>query len=222
MPWESIYSVAPFLCIQLLLCVCCLNQSSNVVAVSDSADTIAEGQSLGLSRTITSSGKVCARWCIRAVTARELAGHAKQWVLFWALLEIICEVSSFCGTFGSCDNVTGNCRCLEGFRPSDSKTWEQGDFYGGCARKVTLQCTIPGMDNVERLAEEVQKGAASVAGGGSKTPADTGLADICSHWMHIGSWHARDGAGEGTFAGSGTRKPSELELAVSFHQGECT
>ncbi|KAK4753303.1 hypothetical protein SAY87_022101 [Trapa incisa] len=40
----------------LLLCVCRLNQSSNVVAVSDSADTIAEGQSLGLSRTITSSG----------------------------------------------------------------------------------------------------------------------------------------------------------------------
>ncbi|KAK4753304.1 hypothetical protein SAY87_022102 [Trapa incisa] len=51
-----------------------------------------------------------------------------------------CKVSSFCGMFGSCDNVTGNCRCLEGFRPSDSKTWEQGDFYGGCVRKVTLQC----------------------------------------------------------------------------------
>lgn len=65
---------------------------------------------------------------------------SNAWNLFWAVPRNICEVYSYCGSFGSCNIITLQCQCLEGFRPSDSKSWEQGDSSGGCVRKVPLQC----------------------------------------------------------------------------------
>lgn len=62
----------------------------------------------------------------------------KQWNIFWSAPRGSCDIYSFCGPFSSCNKE--HCQCLEGFRPLDSKSWEQNHTSGGCVRKVPLQC----------------------------------------------------------------------------------
>ncbi|CAL1406799.1 unnamed protein product [Linum trigynum] len=65
----------------------------------------------------------------------------KQWNLFWSQPRTQCEVYGYCGAFGSC-TAQGQpfCRCLNGFVPKSEADYKSGVFYGGCARRASLQC----------------------------------------------------------------------------------
>uniref|UniRef100_A0A0D9Y5E8 Receptor-like serine/threonine-protein kinase n=1 Tax=Oryza glumipatula TaxID=40148 RepID=A0A0D9Y5E8_9ORYZ len=51
----------------------------------------------------------------------------------------------FCGDFGVCTTATGGeCRCVDGFAPSDTKEWGLGYFVTGCSRSLPLSCDANG------------------------------------------------------------------------------
>lgn len=66
--------------------------------------------------------------------------NTKQWNLFWAQPEQQCEVFSFCGAFGTCQNSLPFCNCLRGFSVKSEGDWNVSDFSGGCVRNTALQC----------------------------------------------------------------------------------
>nr|GMD04539.1 G-type lectin S-receptor-like serine/threonine-protein kinase At4g27290 [Ipomoea batatas] len=53
-----------------------------------------------------------------------------------------CEMYGRCGSFGSCKKTGSNsvCSCLEGFKPKSEKDWENGNYSGGCVRRIGLEC----------------------------------------------------------------------------------
>ncbi|XP_031130625.1 G-type lectin S-receptor-like serine/threonine-protein kinase At4g27290 [Ipomoea triloba] len=53
-----------------------------------------------------------------------------------------CEMYGSCGSFGSCKKTGSNsvCSCLEGFKPKSGKDWENGNYSGGCVRRIGLEC----------------------------------------------------------------------------------
>nr|GME05070.1 G-type lectin S-receptor-like serine/threonine-protein kinase At4g27290 [Ipomoea batatas] len=53
-----------------------------------------------------------------------------------------CEMYGSCGSFGSCKKTGSNsvCSCLEGFKPKSEKNWENGNYSGGCVRRIGLEC----------------------------------------------------------------------------------
>ena len=52
-----------------------------------------------------------------------------------------CGSNGECGEFGSCDpQAAPVCSCLPGFTPQNARDWESGNWSGGCARKVALNC----------------------------------------------------------------------------------
>ncbi|KAF5726420.1 S-locus lectin protein kinase family protein putative isoform 2 [Tripterygium wilfordii] len=74
--------------------------------------------------------------------------NSKQWNLFWSQPRTQCEVYSFCGAFGSCnDNSQVPCTCLTGFEPKSQADWDLLDYSGGCKRKTSLQCGNTSLPN---------------------------------------------------------------------------
>ena len=61
-----------------------------------------------------------------------------NWSLIWKGPEDQCRIYNACGKFGSC-NINNRlvCKCLPGFRPTNLKNWDSGEFLGGCTRKST-------------------------------------------------------------------------------------
>ncbi|XP_019164506.1 PREDICTED: G-type lectin S-receptor-like serine/threonine-protein kinase At4g27290 [Ipomoea nil] len=54
-----------------------------------------------------------------------------------------CEMYGSCGSFGSCKKTGSShsvCTCLEGFKPKSQKDWENGNYSGGCVRRIGLEC----------------------------------------------------------------------------------
>nr|GMD08419.1 G-type lectin S-receptor-like serine/threonine-protein kinase At4g27290 [Ipomoea batatas] len=62
-----------------------------------------------------------------------------------------CEMYGSCGSFGSCGKIGSNsvCSCLEGFRPKSEKDWGNGNYSGGCVRRIGLECN--GDERFKRL-----------------------------------------------------------------------
>ncbi|XP_010910556.3 G-type lectin S-receptor-like serine/threonine-protein kinase At2g19130 [Elaeis guineensis] len=54
-----------------------------------------------------------------------------------------CDVYSFCGTFGICDQTSSDniCNCTPGFEPASMKEWELNVWSSGCVRKTSLRCS---------------------------------------------------------------------------------
>ncbi|PON66933.1 Tyrosine-protein kinase [Trema orientale] len=73
------------------------------------------------------------------------------WNLFWSQPRQQCQVFSFCGTYGSCnENSLPFCRCLRGFEPRSSNDWYMGDYSSGCSRRTKLQCGNNSLNNGDR------------------------------------------------------------------------
>ncbi|XP_059451814.1 G-type lectin S-receptor-like serine/threonine-protein kinase At2g19130 [Corylus avellana] len=71
-----------------------------------------------------------------------------QWNLFWSQPKTQCEVSPFCGAFGSCNGKSlPSCSCLRGFVQKSQSDWSLSDFSGGCMRRTALQCENTSLTN---------------------------------------------------------------------------
>ncbi|XP_039139831.1 G-type lectin S-receptor-like serine/threonine-protein kinase At2g19130 [Dioscorea cayenensis subsp. rotundata] len=65
----------------------------------------------------------------------------QKWIQFWSEPEAQCEVTAFCGPFGSCNEQTlQKCSCVKGFNQKSPKDWGLGDYSGGCVRNKRLHC----------------------------------------------------------------------------------
>ncbi|XP_051140765.1 G-type lectin S-receptor-like serine/threonine-protein kinase At2g19130 [Andrographis paniculata] len=71
---------------------------------------------------------------------RQTSWTNSDWNLFWSQPRQQCEVYSYCGAFGSCNQNMPFCKCLPGFRPNSPNDWDLNDFSGGCAREMALDC----------------------------------------------------------------------------------
>uniref|UniRef100_J3KXU2 Receptor-like serine/threonine-protein kinase n=2 Tax=Oryza brachyantha TaxID=4533 RepID=J3KXU2_ORYBR len=65
------------------------------------------------------------------------------WVPRWAFPSGCKSGGFFCGNFGAC-TADGECRCVDGFKPSDPKEWGLGYFVTGCSRSLPLSCDANG------------------------------------------------------------------------------
>ncbi|KAK2632458.1 hypothetical protein EUGRSUZ_L01531 [Eucalyptus grandis] len=75
----------------------------------------------------------------------------KGWNLFWSQPRRTCDLYNSCGSFSRCSNYTlPVCTCLNGFRPSAPKKWQQNDYSLGCARRIQLQCGQMGYGNGDK------------------------------------------------------------------------
>ncbi|RWV84167.1 hypothetical protein GW17_00054140, partial [Ensete ventricosum] len=67
--------------------------------------------------------------------------NSQTWILFWSQPRQQCQVYSFCGSFGSCnENALPYCKCVQGFSPKSQSDWDLGDQSEGCVRNTLLQC----------------------------------------------------------------------------------
>ncbi|KAL9297624.1 hypothetical protein ACSQ67_023520 [Phaseolus vulgaris] len=63
----------------------------------------------------------------------------KVWLLVWVEPRDRCSVFNACGNFGSCNSKYDSmCKCLPGYKPNSIKSWNGGDFSGGCSRKTNV------------------------------------------------------------------------------------
>ncbi|KAI5660737.1 hypothetical protein M9H77_20060 [Catharanthus roseus] len=66
---------------------------------------------------------------------------SQQWNMFWKQPKGQCEVYTYCGEFGICnENSLPFCYCLPGFKHKSDEDWNRNDFSGGCVRETRLQC----------------------------------------------------------------------------------
>ncbi|XP_062151799.1 G-type lectin S-receptor-like serine/threonine-protein kinase At2g19130 [Alnus glutinosa] len=67
--------------------------------------------------------------------------NTNLWNLSWSQPKTQCELSHFCGAFGTCNEESKPfCRCLTGFVPRSQNDWNLSDYAGGCMRRTPLQC----------------------------------------------------------------------------------
>ncbi|XP_057528011.1 G-type lectin S-receptor-like serine/threonine-protein kinase At2g19130 [Amaranthus tricolor] len=65
----------------------------------------------------------------------------QKWVLFWTEPGQQCQVYSYCGAFGVCNqSAMPYCHCLQGFEPTKEVEWNVSDYSRGCARTTKLSC----------------------------------------------------------------------------------
>ncbi|XP_074313248.1 G-type lectin S-receptor-like serine/threonine-protein kinase At2g19130 isoform X3 [Silene latifolia] len=69
-------------------------------------------------------------------------------VIFSQLPGQQCDVYSYCGAFGYCNQTSlPYCHCLQGFDPKFTNDWNLNDYSGGCSRKTRLSCQFHGNDS---------------------------------------------------------------------------
>ncbi|WOL18097.1 G-type lectin S-receptor-like serine/threonine-protein kinase [Canna indica] len=67
--------------------------------------------------------------------------NMQQWILFWSQPRQQCQVYSYCGSFGSCNEISQPyCNCVQGFSAKSQSDWDLGDQSAGCTRNTPLQC----------------------------------------------------------------------------------
>ncbi|KAH7662293.1 S-receptor-like serine/threonine-protein kinase protein [Dioscorea alata] len=74
----------------------------------------------------------------------------KNWTSVFVVPDTQCNVTKFCGPFGSCNEQRQqHCSCLKGFSQRSLKDWALSDYSGGCVRDTPLQyCDGTGSDYV--------------------------------------------------------------------------
>ncbi|XP_059285349.1 receptor-like serine/threonine-protein kinase SD1-8 [Lycium ferocissimum] len=63
-----------------------------------------------------------------------------NWVTTIREPQVECAVYAYCGPFGSCGILSGQCNCLPGFEPRFSEYSENEKWNEVCMRKVALEC----------------------------------------------------------------------------------
>ncbi|GAA0149600.1 transmembrane signal receptor [Lithospermum erythrorhizon] len=73
----------------------------------------------------------------------------KQWEVIQKQPANDCFIHNRCGAFGRCDQSSEPfCSCLDAFEPTDADAWSQGDWSGGCTRRVQLHCEMNSSVNI--------------------------------------------------------------------------
>ncbi|KAM0952386.1 putative protein kinase RLK-Pelle-SD-2b family [Dioscorea sansibarensis] len=66
----------------------------------------------------------------------------QQWIQFFSVPHAQCDVTKFCGPFGSCNEQNQqHCSCVKGFSQRSPKDWALRDYTEGCVRDKPLQCS---------------------------------------------------------------------------------
>ncbi|XP_063935391.1 G-type lectin S-receptor-like serine/threonine-protein kinase At2g19130 [Daucus carota subsp. sativus] len=64
-----------------------------------------------------------------------------KWSFIWSEPKQQCEVSNVCGAYGICNQLSlPFCNCLPAFRSRFERSWNLGDYSGGCVRDIELDC----------------------------------------------------------------------------------
>ncbi|KAL6529537.1 hypothetical protein OROGR_015160 [Orobanche gracilis] len=67
--------------------------------------------------------------------------RSQEWVVFYKFPADICDTYRSCGPYGICNNENFPvCGCLDRFVPKDEESWVISDWWGGCVRKMPLNC----------------------------------------------------------------------------------
>ncbi|XP_010533859.1 PREDICTED: putative G-type lectin S-receptor-like serine/threonine-protein kinase At1g61610 [Tarenaya hassleriana] len=81
--------------------------------------------------------------------------EAKNWSSIQSKPTVECERYNYCGNNSVChdgkDAGTGKCSCLDGFEPKVWNQWINGDFSGGCRRRVPLKCQKKNDDSESKI-----------------------------------------------------------------------
>ncbi|KFK40685.1 hypothetical protein AALP_AA2G028000 [Arabis alpina] len=119
----------------------------------------------------------------------------KNWTLVQMKPGTQCERYNRCGNYSLCDDSkdfdSGKCSCIDGFDPVDQNQWGNGNFSGGCKRRVSLNC---GKSNVTDKGDgfKVLKGmklpdfGSVVSLNNSETCRDVCVRDcLCNAYEHV-------------------------------------
>ncbi|CAA7020834.1 unnamed protein product [Microthlaspi erraticum] len=75
------------------------------------------------------------------VIRRDWSEVERKWMVGDQVPATECDIYRRCGEFASCDHrKTRPCSCIRGFMPRNLMEWNNGNWSGGCIRKVPLQC----------------------------------------------------------------------------------
>ncbi|ESQ52204.1 hypothetical protein EUTSA_v10017759mg, partial [Eutrema salsugineum] len=76
-----------------------------------------------------------------SVIRRDWSEARRGWTVGDQVPATECDIYRRCGQFATCNSLkTPPCSCIRGFRPRDLIEWNNGNYSGGCIRKVPLQC----------------------------------------------------------------------------------
>ncbi|KAG2262243.1 hypothetical protein Bca52824_069322 [Brassica carinata] len=71
--------------------------------------------------------------------------NARNWTLLQVKPSKECEKYNRCGNYSICNDSkdfdSGKCSCIDGFEPASRNQWNNGNFSGGCKRRVSLNCS---------------------------------------------------------------------------------
>ncbi|XP_010458518.1 PREDICTED: G-type lectin S-receptor-like serine/threonine-protein kinase At1g11300 [Camelina sativa] len=76
-----------------------------------------------------------------SVIRRDWSEARRNWTVGSQVPENECDLYSRCGQFATYNpRKSPLCSCIRGFKPKNLRDWNNGNWTGGCIRKVTLQC----------------------------------------------------------------------------------
>ncbi|XP_010492578.1 PREDICTED: G-type lectin S-receptor-like serine/threonine-protein kinase At1g11300 [Camelina sativa] len=76
-----------------------------------------------------------------SVIRRDWSEARRNWTVGLQVPATECDLYSRCGQFATCNpRNKPSCSCIRGFRPRNLIEWNNGNWSGGCIRRVPLQC----------------------------------------------------------------------------------
>ncbi|KAJ4887312.1 putative G-type lectin S-receptor-like serine/threonine-protein kinase [Raphanus sativus] len=117
---------------------------------------------------------------------------ARSWTLLQLKPSTECEKYNRCGNYSVCDESkefgSGKCSCIDGFEPVNRNLWDDGDFSGGCRRRVLLNCsqTMREDEFVELRGMKLPDFGSVVTLGNSETCKDVCVRDcLCNAYAFV-------------------------------------
>ncbi|KAJ4887316.1 putative G-type lectin S-receptor-like serine/threonine-protein kinase [Raphanus sativus] len=117
---------------------------------------------------------------------------ARRWTLLQLKPSTECEKYNRCGNYSVCDESkefgSGKCSCIDGFEPVSRNLWDDGDFSGGCKRRVLLNCsqTLREDEFVELSGMKLPDFGSVVTLGNSETCKDVCVRDcLCNAYAFV-------------------------------------
>ncbi|CAE5957182.1 unnamed protein product [Arabidopsis arenosa] len=76
-----------------------------------------------------------------SVIRRDWSEARRNWTVGLQVPATECDIYRRCGEFATCNpRKNPPCSCIRGFRPRNLIEWNNGNWSGGCTRRVPLQC----------------------------------------------------------------------------------